>query len=137
MVRDNPVRARTAGNLRNLSGRFAVSACGPARMPSLTFGLIGSAPTGLSFVELRPVWLDQPLIDRTLLRGENLTENLKIFAPCHSTHRRISQSVLRGVDVKAAAPRPRGVSEANSLDVDEHRARMVGPVRVELTMVEF
>ena len=37
-------------------------------------------------------------------------------------HRRISHAALRGVDVKAAAPRMRGASEANSLDVDEHRA---------------
>ena len=39
--------------------------------------------------------------------------------------RRISPTALRGVDVKAAAPRQRGASKASSLDVDEHRARIV------------
>jgi hypothetical protein len=38
------------------------------------------------------------------------------------------QPALRAVEVKAEAPRPRGASNASSLDVDEHRARMGGPV---------
>ena len=40
------------------------------------------------------------------------------------SHRRISHTALRAVDVQAAAPHQRGVSGANSLDVDEHRARI-------------
>ena len=36
----------------------------------------------------------------------------------------MSPTALRGVEVKVAAPHPRGASEASSLDLDEHRARI-------------